>query len=79
MAALPPEARSARARIGGLKRGGVPDTDPRYDQARRDLRAAVLCEHIERVLADWPPLSAEQRSQLAELLRPVRVHGGGGA
>ena len=77
MPALPPEARTARARIGGLKRCGVPDSDPRYDQARRDLNAAVLADHIERLLASWPPLTSEQRSNLAELLRPVR--GGGGA
>jgi hypothetical protein len=77
MPALPPEARTARARIGGLKRSGVPDDDPRYDEARRDLRAAMLADHIERLLASWPPLTSEQRSNLAELLRPVR--GGGGA
>jgi len=71
MPALPPEARTARARIGGLKRSGVPD------DARRDLRAAMLADHIERLLASWPPLTSEQRSNLAELLRPVR--GGGGA
>lgn len=35
-------------------------------------------DYVERVLADWPPLTAEQRSKLAELLRPVRVHGGAG-
>jgi len=29
--------------------------------------------YVERVLADWPPLTAEQRAALAELLRPVRV------
>jgi hypothetical protein len=29
-------------------------------------------EWVERVLAQAPPLSDEQRSRLAELLRPVR-------
>ena len=79
MPALSPEARTARARIGGLKRSGVPDDDPRYDEARRDLRAQVLTDYVQRVLDDWPPLTAEQRSKLAELLRPVRVHDGGDA
>jgi hypothetical protein len=79
MPALSPEARRHAARIGGLKRSGVPDDDPRYDEARRDLRAQILHDYVERVLADWPPLTAEQRAKLAELLRPVRVHGGGAA
>jgi hypothetical protein len=79
MPALNREARSARARLGGLKRSGVPPDDPRYDAAKGDLRAAMLADHIERLLASWPPLTSEQRSNLAELLRPVRVRGGGGA
>jgi hypothetical protein len=78
MPALSPEARSHRARIGGLKRSGVPDDDPRYDEARRDLRAQVLTDYVQRVLDDWPPLTAEQRSKLAELLRPIRIHADGG-
>jgi hypothetical protein len=68
-----------RARIGGLKRRGVPADDPRYDEARRALRAQVIADHVEKLLADWPPLTDEQRSKLAELLRPVRVPGGGDA
>jgi hypothetical protein len=51
----------------------VPPDDPRYDEHRRGLAAALLTEYIERVLAQAPPLSDEQRSKLAELLRPVRV------
>lgn len=35
------------------------------EQARHDA-------YISRVLAEAPPLSAEQRAKLAELLRPVR-------
>ncbi len=76
MPALSPEAVSARARLGGLKRSGVPSDDPRYDEARRDLRAEVLAAYVRRVLDDWPPLTAAQRASLAELLRPVRDGGG---
>jgi hypothetical protein len=64
--ALSPEARRHRARLGGLKRSGVPDDDPRYDEARRDLRAQVLTDYVQRTLAGRPPLTAEQRSKLAE-------------
>jgi hypothetical protein len=32
-------------------------------------------EYIEKVLADWPPLTDQQRTTLAELLKPVRVGG----
>ena len=71
---LSPDAAHYRARLGGLKSRGVPDNDPRYDEARRDLRAAVLTDYVERMLADWPPLTDEQRSKLAELLKPVRIH-----
>jgi hypothetical protein len=30
-------------------------------------------EYIRRVLAAAPPLTGEQRAQLAELLKPVRI------
>ena len=62
-----------RATLAGLASGGVPPDDPRYDEARRGLRAALLADYIDRVLAQAPPLTDEQRSKLAELLRPVRV------
>jgi hypothetical protein len=42
------------------------DDELRYAEARRD--------YIQRVLDGWPPLTSTQRAQLAELLRPVRVH-----
>ena len=73
-----PEVSYHRACLGGFKRSGVPSDDPRYDESRCALRAAMLTEYVEKALADWPPLSADQRSKLAELLRPVRIHAGGG-
>ena len=65
---MSPAAAHHRARLGGLKRLGVPAEDPRYDEARRDLAAQLLAEHIEKVLAKAPPLTEEQRAQLAEEL-----------
>lgn len=40
-----------------------------HDQLRRDLAAAKLEEHVSRVVADAPPLTAEQRDRIAALLR----------
>lgn len=34
-----------------------------------------LDEYARRIIADWPPLTDEQRTRLAELLKPVRVGG----
>jgi hypothetical protein len=40
----------------------------------------MLRNYAEKVLADWPPLTSEQRASLAELLRPpVRLNGAGDA
>lgn len=60
-----------RARVGALSRDRAPD-DPEFVGARRDLAEANIAAYIERVLAEAPPLSDEQRTRLAELLRPVR-------
>lgn len=57
-----------RARIAALSRDRSPD-DPQILDARRDLRAARLAEHIEKVVADFPPLTEEQLDRLAGLLR----------
>ena len=32
-----------------------------------------IAGYIENVIAAWPPLTNEQRTKLAELLKPVRV------
>lgn len=40
-------------------------------EARRDLRAANLADHIRRVVNEAPPLTDEQRARLAALLRPI--------
>lgn len=42
---------------------------PAADEARRDLHAAMLERRIRATLAASPPISADQRAQLAQLLR----------
>ena len=63
---------SERARVASLSRSRPAD-DPDLVDARRNLRAERLAAHIEKVVAEAPPLTAEQRYRLAVLLR------GGGA
>jgi hypothetical protein len=38
----------------------------------RDPKTAA---YVAKVLADWPPLNDQQRTALAELLKPVRKGG----
>ena len=68
---LSPETASRRSRVIALSRHRGPD-DPATIQAKRDLEASKLRDHIERVLTTAPPLTRQQRAALAELLRPVR-------
>jgi hypothetical protein len=69
-----------RARVAALSRatknGERPADDPELAEARRNLRALRLEEHIQKIVDQAPPLSAEQRNHLAELLRPARQGGG---
>jgi hypothetical protein len=58
-----------RARVAALSRSRA-ETDPELVEARRDLAADVLADHITRVVAAAPPLTREQRDRLAGLLRP---------
>ena len=66
---------SARGKVAAFSRSR-PDDDPEYIAARQNLNALRLEEHIEKTLAAAPPLTDEQRTRLAELLRPVRRNGG---
>ncbi len=68
LAALSSTAAHHRARIGALSRDREPD-DPELVAARRDLAAERLVEHVERILAGWPPLTDEQLDRVARLLR----------
>ncbi|HET6920169.1 MAG TPA: hypothetical protein VFI46_11980 [Jiangellaceae bacterium] len=58
-------ARTLVASIAGKERW-----HPEQDTAnhRRDLRAVQLEEHIKKVVDTFPPLTAEQRSQLAVII-----------
>lgn len=56
-----------RARVASLSRSRTPD-DPELLDARRNLRAERLAAHIEKVVAEAPPLTPEQRDRLAVLL-----------
>jgi hypothetical protein len=67
-----------RARLA-RKSKDLPAKHPELIELRRELRAKRLAEHIERVISEAPPLSDEQRTRLAELLRPVRRLGGDAA
>ena len=57
-----------RARVGALSRSRSAN-DPELLQARRELREAMLAEHIAKAVAEAPPLTHEQRDRLATLLR----------
>lgn len=68
MPALTQERRKAAARKAAFERHRGPD-HPNTRFAARDLRAAELAEHIERIVDAAPPLTPEQRDRLALLLR----------
>ena len=73
-----PALAHTRARVASatrdVRRGRYPES--KLHDAKRDHQAAVLEHYIQKALASAPPLSDEQRTRLAELLRPVRVTGG---
>lgn len=64
------EVRHHAARVGGLSRDRDAD-DPELVDAKRDLKAARLADHIKRTVDAAPPLTDEQRARLAHLLRPI--------
>jgi hypothetical protein len=78
-----PDVAVARARLSGLHNGrgkNRPPDDPKLIGARQALKdareKAELDAYIEKLVDAAPPLTAEQRTKLAELLKPVRVPGG---
>lgn len=66
---LSPERAKARARHNGLKSHHGPDA-PETQEARAELRALALEDHIRKVVDAMPPLTEGQRSRLAALLQP---------
>ncbi len=66
---------SHRARVASLSRSRGAD-DPDLTDARRDLAAERLAEHVRTVVDGAPPLTGEQRDRIAALLADPRVPGG---
>lgn len=69
--------RSERARIAALTRGvraGERDQSE-LDAAKVRFKGIRAEEYVQKLLAERPTLTDEQRTRLAELLRPVRVGG----
>jgi hypothetical protein len=57
-----------RARVAALTRSRPPD-DPELVEARRDLAAEGIAQHIAKVVAKAPPLTSAQRDRIAAILR----------
>lgn len=70
MPARDPQVRHHSSRLAVLERHRGPD-DPETVDARRDLAAAKLEQHVRQVVDGFPPLTSAQRSRLAALLRPT--------
>lgn len=64
---MPTSLRAAAGRAAATERWSGPEAPATLD-ARRDLRAAQLEQHIARVVAEAPPLTEHQRDRLATLL-----------
>lgn len=64
--AMTAEARHLRGRIASLTRSRT-DDDPELVDARRDLTAIRLHDHVQKTLAAAPPLTDDQRRRLAGL------------
>lgn len=62
-----------RARVAALSRcvaaGERAADDPDLLEAKRNLRAMRLEEHVAKVVAEAPPLTVEQRDRIAAILR----------
>jgi len=56
----------ARSRLGVAIRSG---NKPAETEARRDLAAAKIAQYIEKIVAEAPPLSPEQRTRLAGIIQ----------
>lgn len=67
-----------RARVAALSRSR-PVNDPDLLQARRNLKLARLADHVDEAMSSWPPISAEQRAELADRLTSPRAGLPGGA
>jgi len=76
-----PQVSKARARVAALSRcvSNGERTPDELTQARSELATANIAAYVDKILSAAPPLTDEQRTRLAELLRPVRLCPGGDA
>ena len=59
-------AQRAAKRLGGLTRCGAPAEA--IEQARRELTKTTLADRIREAVTAWPPLTPEDKADLAILL-----------
>jgi len=82
---ISPELAHARGKVAGfarcVKNGERKPNDPEYVAAQRDLAAAKLEAHIQRIVAAAPPLTPAQLSKLSALfdVEPSSSPAGAGA
>lgn len=55
------------------------DTAAEVDRLRGEYQTLTLAEHIQRIVNQAPPLTAQQRADLAALLLPVSDQGAAAA
>lgn len=65
-------ALSARNHLGATVRRHPHDLE-KIAVARRELAAAKITDYIEKVVAEAPPLTDEQRARIAALLQPAET------
>lgn len=65
---MPESWTTDRATIAGLARRGVPDSDPRWDEARRNLKARKIDKFIREVVDSAPPPRPADLERLRALL-----------
>jgi hypothetical protein len=63
------EVLKARSRLATKSRSAVSATDAEISEARRDLAAAKIATYVQKVVAAAPPLSDDQLTRIAGLLR----------
>jgi hypothetical protein len=70
---LPSLCGSHNALCRAIKTGERPPDDPAFAQVRPDLKFARMSDWIVRAMAEDPPLSDDQRTELADILLPTEA------
>lgn len=60
--------RQQRATLGALKRHGRADDDPDVIEVRRSLRSARLADAVAKAVAQYPPLTDDEKRQIVDIL-----------